>query len=1036
MNDISVSQPRLVALGSIEESAALEASTRSLGVTFVEASGLAQLPPVPCQTDILLTDLSWLRTLSAADAAQLAAWAAGVAAWLVQTDAAAHPAEHAQWLRQGVTHVCRAGSGGESLTALIEDILDRRLGPALKVVAVDDDEIGLRVNQETLRAAGLQVWATQDPFQAMGLVSEVQPDVIVVDVEMPGLRGPELVTLLRQRPECERLPVIYVSAIDDVGSWIKVRETAPEDILVKPVDARLLLAAVRAQGYRYRAWRRIADRAVEMKKREWQRAEQLRRAIDAHAIVSIADLSGKIIEVNDRFCEISGYARDELLGRTHRIVKSDRHPPDFYRDLWRTIASGEIWHGEICNRHKDGHHYWVAATIMPVRDHHGNISHYISIRTDISRIKQQEEALRVRDERLRRSQIFANIGTWDWNIVTGELYWSERIAPLFGYPEGELETSYENFLKAVHPDDRQAVIDAVNACVERDVPYEIEHRVVWPDGQVRWLLERGAVTRDAEGRPLNMLGVVQDIDMRKRAELALKESERLLREAQRMARIGNWSANLVTGELYWSEEIYRIFGHEPGRFTPSIEAFRATVHPDDRDLVLESEKRAEETGRHDVIHRIVRPNGEIRYVHELAQMERDESGRPVRLTGTVQDVTERMLFEQQLVEAREAAEAANRAKSEFLSSMSHELRTPLNAVIGFAQMLEVDESLSADQRDSVQEIIKAGRHLLELINDVLDLAKIEAGRVNLSMEGVLIDGVIEESMQFVAPIAAKRAVAMSAEIGEGLNAFADRNRLRQVLLNLLSNAIKYNHPGGRVMVTARKAADRVRVEVRDTGPGIAADKLPLLFQPFNRLGKEASDIEGTGIGLSITRRLVELMGGSVGVESALGSGSVFWVELATASPLRGLDVVDGGRGGGPTDFACGQGATVLAIDDNPTNLKLLSQMVGRICPQVHLVTAHDAELGLKMVQIHRPDVILLDIGMPGMNGLEVLAILKAHTEFRRIPVVAVTAHAMPHDIKRGMAAGFSEYLTKPLDVNQLRETLRRYLSNHEKRGAE
>lgn len=294
--------------------------------------------------------------------------------------------------------------------------------------------------------------------------------------------------------------------------------------------------------------------------------------------------------------------------------------------------------------------------------------------------------------------------------------------------------------------------------------------------------------------------------------------------------------------------------------------------------------------------------------------------------------------------------------------MSHELRTPMNAILGFAQMLETEEGLSADQQDNVHEILKAGKHLLELINEVLDLAKIEAGRIDLSMEGVDLPDLAQECVQLVAPLAARRGIAVDIAADAGQMAFADRNRLRQVLLNLLSNAIKYNVEGGQVRLTAHAVDDgKIRIAVRDTGPGIAPEKLPLLFQPFNRLGQEAGEIEGTGIGLTIVRRLVELMGGTVGVESAPGEGSTFWVELAAAAPAEkvgaGVTAVD-------LTLACGEVATVLAIDDNPTNLKLLTQMLGRLCPQLHLITAHNAELGLELALAQRPDLILLDIGMP------------------------------------------------------------------------
>lgn len=756
--------------------------------------------------------------------------------------------------------------------------------------------------------------------------------------------------------------------------------------------------------------------------------EHLRQAIDAHAIVSIADAQGRIVHVNDKFCAISGYTQEELLGQDHRLIKSGLHDAAFYAELWRTIRAGRVWNGEICNRRKNGEIYWVEATLYPVLGSQGAPCQFISIRTDITAIKAAEQTAETAKERLRRGQMYANIGTWDWNIVTGELFWTERIAPLFGYPAGDLETSYENFLAAIHPEDRQAVIDAVGACVERDAPYEIEHRVVWPDGRVRWLLERGFVQRDAAGRPMRMIGVVQDIDARKRAEAVLAERERQLLEAQRLAAIGNWSADLTNGELVWSDEIYRIFGHEPGSFAPSVAAFHAAVHPDDRALVLQSEARAAKTGRHDVVHRILRPDGSIRHVHELAQMRLDAAGQPLRLTGTVQDITERVAFEQALVEARETADRANQAKSDFLSSMSHELRTPMNAIIGFTQMLEYDSGMTPDQQDNVQEILKAGRHLLDLINEVLDLARIESGRVDLSMEGTDLVALGEDCLHLIEPIADQAGIDLRFELPAGSAVFADRVRLKQVLLNLLSNAIKYNRPGGQVRLSAGTGKPgHLRLLVADTGPGIAPARIKDLFEPFNRLGAEASEIEGTGIGLTITRRLVEMMGGEIGVESAIGIGSTFWVELALSqTAMAGAGATAGGV---PGPLATSRGtATVLAIDDNPANLKLIAQVMGTR-DHIHLLSAHTPELGIEQAVAHRPDLILLDINMPDISGYQVLEIFKANPALRAIPVIAITANAMPNEIERGKAAGFADYLTKPLDIARFLALLDHHLAD-------
>ncbi|MBZ0090594.1 MAG: PAS domain-containing protein, partial [Sulfuricellaceae bacterium] len=407
--------------------------------------------------------------------------------------------------------------------------------------------------------------------------------------------------------------------------------------------------------------------------------------------------------------------------------------------------------------------YWVETTIVPFLDDFGIPYRDIAIRTDITQIKAIGAALNASEERLRRSQEYANIGTWDWDIQTGHLYWSERIAPLFGGPHGNMETTYENFLEAVHPDDRQSVLDAVNACVERGAEYNIEHRVVWADGTVRWLHEQGDVARDGGGKALHMLGVVQDITARKQAQLSLEASEQRLREAQRIGRIGDWRWDVESGKLVWSDEIYRIFGYRPGEFEPTYDRFMAAVHPDDVPRIVQLEEFAFTRGeKHSIDHRIVRPDDSIRWVHEEAMAIKSGQGKPVALAGTVQDITARKLAEEEMLRAKEQAEQANRVKSDFLSSMSHELRTPLNAILGFGQLMESDpsEPLSPSQADNVHQILRAGWHLLKLINEVLDLVKVESGKIELSIENVNLGEVMGECADLMASVAAQHKVKL------------------------------------------------------------------------------------------------------------------------------------------------------------------------------------------------------------------------------------------------------------------------------------
>ncbi len=404
------------------------------------------------------------------------------------------------------------------------------------------------------------------------------------------------------------------------------------------------------------------------------------------------------------------------------------------------------------------------------------------------------------------------------------------------------------------------------------------------------------------------------------------------------------------------------------------------------------------------------------------------------------DVTERKRIEQALQEtnaalesAKSAAEKANLAKSDFLSSMSHELRTPLSAILGFAQLMESESPpATPSQKASIDQILRAGWYLLELINEILDLAQIESGKLSLSPEPVSLAEVMAECQDMIGPQAQKRRIQMTfPSFDVPYSVGADRTRLKQVLINLLSNAIKYNQPGGTVVVEcSKRTPERTRISVRDTGAGLPPEKLAQLFQPFNRLGQESSAEEGTGIGLVMSKRVVELMGGVIGVESTVGAGSVFWFELSSvelssaAAPQVANDIAESET----TVAAQAQvrrGAlvrTLLYVEDNPANLKLVEQLIARRS-DMRLLNAVNGSLGIQLARENQPQVILMDINLPGISGIEALKILREDPATAHIPVIALSANAMPRDIEKGLQAGFFWYLTKPIKINEFMDVL-------------
>jgi len=641
----------------------------------------------------------------------------------------------------------------------------------------------------------------------------------------------------------------------------------------------------------------------------------------------------------------------------------------------------------------------------------------------------------LKDSERRLSTIINSLTELVWAVRLPDyaaLFCNNSFAHFFGRDVSEWLQNTNLWQEVIHPEDVH-VIEAVFESLARDGTAYNEYRMLRPDGSIIWVSSRLKTIYGDDGQPVMLIGIAEDITGFKTSSTEKEESQQTLALALKTSRAGFYSLDLVTQRAEWDDRAFEVYGQSRDRFDLSFDNITGVIIPEDRDMLDRFGKLLESSDNdwHDY-YRVRTEIGDIKYIEGFGHVVRSADGKPLKIIGTVIDITERKNTEAELIAAKEEAESANRAKSEFLSRMSHELRTPLNAVLGFGQLLQLDaDNLTAEQRDAVTHIVEGGEHLLHLINEVLDISKVDAGKMQLMIRPISFTDALDRALTLVKPLAHSKNIQMNV-VSSICNCtlLADEQRVVQALVNLLSNAIKYNVNNGTVSIgidcrtscedTGLGGGQRARIEITDTGSGILKEDFGKIFEPFQRVTLRGQPVEGTGIGLTITRKMIELMDGRIGFDSEYGKGSTFWFELPVsgpvATPVSAPVQVQG-------DGATGNlSIDILYVEDNAANLRLAQQMIARFT-RCRLYTATTAEEGLEVAREQKPDLILMDIGLPGMDGFQALELLQADPSTANIPVVAVTAHAMPELQQRGAEAGFAAYVTKPIDVNMLINTI-------------
>jgi PAS domain S-box-containing protein len=776
----------------------------------------------------------------------------------------------------------------------------------------------------------------------------------------------------------------------------------------------------------------VEQRAVAQHELELQKF-----ALDQHAIVSTTDAQGNILYANDKFCEISGYQRHELIGKNHRLVNAGLHDGAIFTIMWDTICNGEVWHGELCNRSKHGALYWVSGTIVPQPNPDGSPNRFIAIRTDITGQKRLEQALH--DSRRFLQSITDSMGEGVFCLDEHGYctFMNPEAERLLGWSLRDLQQHGKTMHDTIHYQTVDGIAVSGEQCptmvhLRQGKAYHSEDDWFIRQDGLMFPVSIVSVPLRNEGFHVGSVAVFRDITERRQILDALEQSEDRLKVALEAAYTGLWDWNPQTNAAYFSAQWLGMLGYQNDELSPTVNTWRELLHPDDKDEAYNrlqehihghaTSYEAEFRMRHKQGHWIwVLASGKV--------MARDTQGNPLRITGIHKDITDRKAVEAELAHARDEANRANLSKSAFLANMSHEIRTPMNAVIGLSH-LALQTDLSARQRDYLEKIHTASKNLLGILNDILDFSKIEAGRMELEETAFHLSEVLDNLVTVALPKVREKALSLDIDQAPSVPdaLLGDPLRLGQVLVNLVGNAIKFTEKG-QILISVRaedlptrsgasSTSDWVRLTftVRDTGIGMTDAQAAGLFQAFAQADSSTTRrFGGTGLGLAISRQLVELMGGGITVSSAPKKGSTFTFSVTLRSNQGAPQ-----SGSLPVDL---KGMPVLVVDDNPTARVILSNILRQNGFVVDLVgTGSEALDAVQRKSGNGYGLMVIDWRLPDVNGAEVCQRLHG-MGFDNLPILAVTAYGADQAHDAFAAVGAFELLEKPITSTRLIEAV-------------
>lgn len=784
--------------------------------------------------------------------------------------------------------------------------------------------------------------------------------------------------------------------------------------------------------------KRLTERTLELHKHKFQHiAERLKILLEnASDGIFVLDKQGKITEFSDSFLKMTGYSADEILALyiyDWDTCVSEKSMLQFLASFSETSTTFES-----CYRCKDNTLIDVEVNVKHIHINH-ELYLFGSAR-NISERKQTERLLKESEIRFIQAQHIAHLGSWQLNIPLNQLYWSEEVYRIFELNPNIFQPDYETFIDLIHPDDRNKVREVYADSLLEKQPYEIEHRLLMADGRIKYVIERGESTFDNNGFPLYSIGTILDITERKTIELALTDHKERLELAASAGTIGIWDWDLKTNILHWDSTMYHLYGIREKHFSHNVsytyDTWLNSLHPSDRvrtewDLINALKQRKNFIAEY----RVIWPDGTLHYIKSAAKAAYNDQGEPVRMAGINYDVTELKLANQTLVKAKKQAEQASQAKSNFLATMSHEIRTPLNAIIGNSYLLK-SSRLNQVQQEEVNAIEVSSKNLMVLINDILDLSKIEAGELELDYHRFSLAELLSDLKVMFSAMASNKGLQFNIinlidSVPDIL--VSDSNRLRQMLINLLNNALKFTLEGQ--VILELKQSDRLAenkmlwliFNVKDTGIGIADEMQNKLFQPFIQAENNTSKrFGGTGLGLSIVKKLTICMGGNISLKSNLGAGSEFILELPfqisdETTPLH-------------TEYEIPRPLNILIVDDNPSDREVLLNIAQRFGWYAQAVENGQSMIDhvLQSLNNQTPvDCVLLDWQMPQLDGLSALNQLQKKVGNQIMPsVIMVTIEDLEKLQSQITETKPDHILTKPVQASTLFNSVNEAVVSH------